>query len=93
MSESLVHSIVIGSHADRENSGSFIGCMRDLFVESQLITPEEQLNAMVVNITVGCDCCLDNPCKNQATCVTLGQSYQCKCQQPYEGHDCTEGNL
>ncbi|KAB5559433.1 hypothetical protein PHYPO_G00029070 [Pangasianodon hypophthalmus] len=88
--EASVHTIVIGSHAEGENSGSFIGCMRDLFVDSQLIIPEEWLNAIVVNITLGCDRCLDNPCKNQATCVTLGQSYQCKCQRPYEGHDCTE---
>ncbi|XP_053491020.1 protein crumbs homolog 1 [Ictalurus furcatus] len=88
--ESSVHSIVIGSHAEGENSGSFIGCMRDVFVDSQVITLEERLNAIVVNITLGCDRCLENPCKNQATCVTLGQSYQCKCQRPYEGHDCTK---
>lgn len=90
--ESSVHSIVIGRHAEGENSGSFIGCMRDLFVDSQLIIPEEQRDAVVGNITLGCDSCLDNPCKNQATCVTLGESYQCKCQRPYGGRYCTEGN-
>lgn len=91
--ESSGHSIVIGRHAEGDNSGSYIGCMRDLFVDSQLIIPEEQQNAVVMNITLGCDRCLDNPCKNQATCVTLGESYVCRCQRPYRGRHCTEGNL
>lgn len=90
--ESSVHSMVIGRRAEGENSGSFIGCMRDLFVDSQLITPEEQRNATAVNITLECDRCLENPCKNQATCITLGQSYKCECQRPFLGHDCAEGN-
>lgn len=91
--ESSAHGIVIGSNSEGENSGPFIGCMRDLYMESQLILPMEQLNTTLVNVTLGCDRCLDNPCKNQAACVTLGQSYRCKCQRPYQGHDCTEGNL
>lgn len=72
----------------------FIGCMQDVFVDWQLVVPEEWLRDSAVNVSPGCshrDRCLDLPCQNRGQCVNLWQSYQCLCSRPYEGQDCAEG--
>lgn len=76
------------------DSVAFIGCMRDVFVDWQLVVPGEWLSDSAVNVSPGCghrDRCLDEPCQNGGQCVNLWQSYQCHCARPYEGHDCEEG--
>jgi len=73
---------------------AFIGCMRDVFVDWQLVVPEEWLSDSAVNVSPGCsnrDRCLDVPCQNRGQCVNLWQSYLCQCPRPYKGHDCEEG--
>lgn len=73
---------------------AFIGCMRDVFVDWQLVVPEDWLSDSAVNVSPGCshrDRCLDVPCQNRGQCVNLWQSYQCRCPRPYEGQDCEEG--
>lgn len=73
---------------------AFIGCMQDVFVDWQLVVPEEWLSDRAVNVSPGCshrDRCLDVPCQNRGQCVNLWQSYQCRCPRPYEGQDCEEG--
>lgn len=75
---------------------AFIGCMRDVFVDWQLIVPEEWLSDSSVNVSPGCshrDRCLDVPCQNRGECVNLWQSYRCRCPRPYEGQDCEEGTF
>ncbi|XP_063747003.1 protein crumbs homolog 1 isoform X1 [Eleginops maclovinus] len=75
---------------------AFIGCMRDVFVDWQLIVPEEWLSDSAVNVSPGCshrDRCLDVPCQNGGECVNLWQSYQCRCPRPYEGQDCEEEHV
>ncbi|KAI1891510.1 hypothetical protein AGOR_G00144550 [Albula goreensis] len=70
-----------------------IGCLRDVYVDTQLMVPENWLPDSAVNITPGCshkDRCEDNPCQNRGRCVNLWQSYQCECHRPYEGHNCSE---
>ncbi|XP_041704506.1 protein crumbs homolog 1-like [Coregonus clupeaformis] len=72
---------------------AFIGCLQELFVDSQLVVPEEWLSDSAVNVTVGCshrDRCQDSPCQNRGQCTNLWQSYQCWCPRPYEGQDCAE---
>lgn len=74
----------------------FIGCMRDVFVDWQLVVPEEWLSDSAVNVSPGCshrDRCRDEPCQNGGRCENLWQSYQCQCTRPYEGHDCEEGKF
>lgn len=73
---------------------SFIGCLRDLFVDSQLMVPEDWLSSSAVNVTPGCryhDRCQDGPCENHGQCVNLWQAYQCRCPRPYRGQNCSEG--
>ncbi|XP_028301371.1 protein crumbs homolog 1 isoform X2 [Gouania willdenowi] len=75
---------------------AFIGCMRDVFVDWQLVVPEEWLSNSAVNVSPGCshrDRCLDVPCQNRGRCVNLWQSYQCHCARPYEGPDCEEEHV
>ncbi|XP_060890101.1 protein crumbs homolog 1 isoform X2 [Labrus mixtus] len=75
---------------------AFIGCMRDVFVDWQLVVPEEWLSDSAVNVSPGCshrDHCLDVPCQNRGECVNLWQSYQCRCPRPYEGQDCEEEHV
>ncbi|XP_035863576.1 protein crumbs homolog 1 isoform X1 [Sander lucioperca] len=75
---------------------AFIGCMRDVFVDWQLIVPENWLSDSAVNVSPGCshrDRCLDVPCQNKGQCLNLWQSYQCRCPRPYEGQDCEEEHV
>ncbi|XP_007233291.3 protein crumbs homolog 1 [Astyanax mexicanus] len=91
--ETSLKSTLIGGPADEGLTGSFIGCMRDLYVDSQLMVPEDWLSASAVNVTRGCDHrdrCLDVPCENQGECINLWQGYQCKCQRPYKGQNCAD---
>ncbi|KAG9351152.1 hypothetical protein JZ751_025042 [Albula glossodonta] len=70
-----------------------IGCLRDVYVDTQLMVPGNWLPDSAVNITPGCshkDRCEENPCQNRGRCVNLWQSYQCECHRPYEGHNCSE---
>ncbi|MED6231961.1 hypothetical protein ATANTOWER_015887 [Ataeniobius toweri] len=75
---------------------AFLGCFRDVFVDSHLVLPAEvpKDSNIQVNIIAGCsdkDKCEDNPCQNRGRCVSQGwRRYVCKCHRPYEGHNCTE---
>lgn len=76
---------------------AFLGCFRDVFVNSYLVLPVEvpKDSRTQVNLTAGCsdkDKCDDSPCRNRGRCVRQGwRSYICECHRPYEGHDCAEG--
>ncbi|KAM7388055.1 hypothetical protein PAMP_024256 [Pampus punctatissimus] len=75
---------------------AFIGCMQDVFVDWQLVVPQEWRSDSAVNVSPGCshrDRCLDMPCQNRGQCVNLWQSYQCRCPRPYEGQDCEEEHV
>ncbi|XP_029380580.1 protein crumbs homolog 1-like [Echeneis naucrates] len=75
---------------------AFLGCFRDVFVNSHLVLPLVMAEDSVVqaNITVGCsdkDKCDTSPCQNRGRCVRQGwQSYICECHRPYEGNNCAE---
>lgn len=92
--EAALQSTFVGGLDGGGGSDSFIGCMRDLFVDSQLMVPEDWLSTLAVNVTQGCnhqDRCLSGPCENQGECVNLWQGYTCKCRRPYVGPNCAEG--
>ncbi|KAM4605054.1 protein crumbs homolog 1-like [Polymixia lowei] len=75
---------------------AFLGCFRDVFVDSQLVVPVVRAAAATdqVNITVGCsdkDKCDESPCQNRGRCVSQAwRSYRCECHRPYEGTNCAE---
>ncbi|XP_030640189.1 protein crumbs homolog 1 [Chanos chanos] len=95
--EPTLQSTFIGGLAEGDGpskfGSTFIGCLRDLFVDSQLMVPEDWLSSSAVNVTRGCnhwDRCLENPCENRGHCINLWQGYQCKCQRPYVGQNCSD---
>uniref|UniRef100_A0A3P9AGK5 Crumbs cell polarity complex component 1 n=1 Tax=Esox lucius TaxID=8010 RepID=A0A3P9AGK5_ESOLU len=93
--ESPVQTTSIGGvvEADGVTNQAFIGCLRDVFVDSRLVDPGLWLSDLAVNVTPGCnhrDRCQDRPCQNRGQCINQWQSYQCRCPRPYDGPDCTE---
>ncbi|KAG7487593.1 hypothetical protein MATL_G00025250 [Megalops atlanticus] len=102
--ESPFQSTFVGGAPEEQNGTRvavgpphhFIGCMRDVYVDSQLVVPESWPIDSAVNVATGCshrDRCEDSPCRNRGRCVNLWQSYQCECHRPYEGHDCSEEHI
>lgn len=76
---------------------AFLGCFKDVFVDSQLVVPvilQGDSDAQA-NVTMGCsdkNKCDDHPCQNRGRCVTQGwRSYMCECHRPYAGNNCEEG--
>ncbi|KAM9323090.1 protein crumbs homolog 1-like [Pholidichthys leucotaenia] len=75
---------------------AFLGCFRDVFVDSHLVLPLEvpRDSGSQANVTVGCsdkDKCDDSPCQNRGRCVSQGwRSYTCDCHRPYDGNNCAE---
>ncbi|XP_040911601.1 protein crumbs homolog 1-like [Toxotes jaculatrix] len=75
---------------------AFLGCFRDVFVDSRLVLPAivPEDSDTQVNVTVGCsdkDKCDSSPCQNRGRCVSQGwRSYMCECHRPYEGNNCAE---
>ncbi|XP_061588883.1 protein crumbs homolog 1-like [Cololabis saira] len=94
-SQSLVIGAVGGGPED-EASGppAFLGCFRDVLVDSHLVLPGEVLQAAGAgaNVTLGCsdrDPCDDGPCQNRGRCVSRGwRRHVCECHRPYEGPSC-----
>lgn len=75
----------------------FLGCFRDVLVDSRLVVPGRvpEGSDVQANVTAGCsdrDKCEDGPCQNRGRCVSQGwRSYVCECLRPHEGSTCAEG--
>ncbi|KAI4809065.1 hypothetical protein KUCAC02_017980 [Chaenocephalus aceratus] len=103
---SVRHSLFIGAVGGNWSSGggadeeyhpsAFLGCFRDVLVDSRLVLPSAVPGGSdaQVNVSEGCsdrDRCDDSPCQIRGRCVSQGwRSYTCECFRPYEGDDCAE---
>ncbi|XP_027699161.1 protein crumbs homolog 1, partial [Vombatus ursinus] len=70
---------------------SFVGCLQDIEIDSNLITPENISAGSSFNVKAGCNkkyWCENHPCQNRGRCVNLWLSYECDCYRPYEGVNC-----
>uniref|UniRef100_A0A4X2K408 Crumbs cell polarity complex component 1 n=1 Tax=Vombatus ursinus TaxID=29139 RepID=A0A4X2K408_VOMUR len=75
---------------------SFVGCLQDIEIDSNLITPENISAGSSFNVKAGCNkkyWCENHPCQNRGRCVNLWLSYECDCYRPYEGVNCLRGKL
>lgn len=96
-SATLIQSVYIGGTGiGQTNPDSyFLGCMRDVYIQSQPVVTELTIRAERSSVTLGCregDGCEDNPCRNRGKCVGLGwKKHKCECHRPYEGNICSEG--
>lgn len=93
----LVQNVFIGGTGNLQtNSDSyFLGCLRDVYVQSLPVVTEIKIRAEQFSVTLGCresDGCEDNPCRNRGKCVSLGwKKHKCECHRPYAGNNCSEG--
>ncbi|XP_077758465.1 protein crumbs homolog 1 isoform X1 [Canis aureus] len=70
---------------------SFVGCLQDVKIDSNHITPEDISSSSSLNVKAGCerkDWCERQPCQNRGRCINLWLNYQCDCYRPYEGPNC-----
>uniref|UniRef100_A0A8C3IXE8 Uncharacterized protein n=1 Tax=Chrysemys picta bellii TaxID=8478 RepID=A0A8C3IXE8_CHRPI len=76
---------------------SFVGCLQDIEIDLNIITPENISSETSLNVKSGCtkqDRCENHPCQNRGRCINLWLSYQCDCYRPYTGPNCsTERNV
>ncbi|CAL9688936.1 unnamed protein product [Knipowitschia caucasica] len=83
-----------GLPGEAEHSAGFLGCFRDVVVDSRMVVPTSATEDFQANITVGCsnkDKCAESPCLNRGRCVSRGwRSYTCECHRPYEGDNCEQ---
>ena len=49
------------------------------------------LNVWRLTLFIDINECMNNPCKNGATCVNLQGSYRCDCKSGYSGKNCETG--
>ncbi|KAG7457214.1 hypothetical protein MATL_G00244140 [Megalops atlanticus] len=70
----------------------FLGCLRDVHLDSALVLPGDWPSASAVNLTPGCswDRCKGAPCQNRGHCVSRWPGYQCECYRPYKGPNCSQ---
>ncbi|MFT7796596.1 protein crumbs 1-like [Arapaima gigas] len=93
--EPVYSSIYLGGVQMQQDDGQphFIGCLQDVLIESQAAVPSSWPEGSTINVTLGCterDRCKDNPCRDRGKCMNLWLDYQCQCQRPFEGLDCSE---
>ncbi|KAJ8390456.1 hypothetical protein AAFF_G00103910 [Aldrovandia affinis] len=102
--EPAFHTVFIGgfgedggkTHSASSPRPPFVGCLRDVRVDSRLVVPGDWLKGTAVNTTPGCsdrDRCEDSPCQNRGRCISQWMSYQCECYRPFEGPDCSEEHV
>jgi len=73
---------------------SFVGCLQDIEIDLNIITPENVSPESSLNIRTGCtrkDWCETHPCRNRGRCTNLWLSYHCDCYRPYTGPSCATG--
>lgn len=39
------------------------------------------------------ECTMNNPCKNNATCINTDGSYHCECEEGWRGQNCHTGEM
>ncbi|XP_053104712.1 protein crumbs homolog 1 isoform X2 [Hemicordylus capensis] len=72
---------------------SFVGCLQDIEIDLNIITPENMSSDSSFNVKTGCtkkDWCDQHPCQNKGRCINLWLSYQCDCYRPYTGPNCAK---
>ncbi|XP_027976181.1 protein crumbs homolog 1 isoform X3 [Eumetopias jubatus] len=75
---------------------SFVGCLRDVKIDSNHITLEDISSGSSLNVKAGCvrkDWCERQPCQNRGRCSNLWLNYQCDCYRPYKGPNCLRGKF
>uniref|UniRef100_A0A8C2K700 Uncharacterized protein n=1 Tax=Cyprinus carpio TaxID=7962 RepID=A0A8C2K700_CYPCA len=92
----VIQNLYIGGRGEQETVSGFLGCMRDVWLDSSVVVPGlgQKTPANQFNVKQGCsdwDRCKENPCQNRGRCVKTGwRSFSCECHRPYEGEHCLD---
>ncbi|XP_077066798.1 protein crumbs homolog 1-like isoform X1 [Siphateles boraxobius] len=92
----VIQNLYIGGGGEQGGGSSFLGCMRDVWLDSRIVVPGLGPRAPIKQYNVKQDCgdwdqCKENPCQNRGRCVKTGwKSFSCECHRPYEGKNCLE---
>ncbi|KAA0718862.1 Protein crumbs -like protein 1 [Triplophysa tibetana] len=92
----VIPNIYIGGTAEQHTASNFLGCMRDVWLNSHVVMPGSGPQAPFKQFNVVQDCtdgdpCRQNPCHNRGRCVKTGwRSFICQCYRPYEGEHCLD---
>jgi len=76
----------------------FVGCMRDIRVNSDWLTPgwlaaHWNVSANVSGICGWSDNCEPDPCNGRGSCTDLWTHFTCDCRSPFWGSTCSRGTL
>ncbi|XP_072589515.1 protein crumbs homolog 1 isoform X4 [Vulpes vulpes] len=85
------HGIALLNIYNLPSTPSFVGCLQDVKIDSNHITPEDISSSSSLNVKAGCertDWCERQPCQNRGRCINLWLNYHCDCYRPYEGPNC-----
>jgi len=95
--DDLAMEIYFGSATeDVGHYKGFIGCMRDIRVNSDWLTPSwlaASQNASA-NVSGGCDWssnCEPDPCNGRGMCTDVWTHFTCDCRSPFWGLTCSRG--
>ncbi|KAK9979686.1 hypothetical protein ABG768_013103 [Culter alburnus] len=92
----VIQNLYIGGREEQGTAASFLGCMRDVWLDSRIVVPGLGPRAPIKQFNVKQDCsdwdrCKENPCQNRGRCVKAGwRSFSCECHRPYEGERCLD---
>lgn len=79
----------------RIKSQSFNGCMKDFFVDNELMDFGRYMTNS--GTEPGCqhlqEACNSRPCVNSKRCTNIWNGYQCDCNDGYAGKNCSDGKL
>ncbi len=95
----VTQNLYIGGRGEEETASGFLGCMRDVWLDSRVVVPGlgPMTPAKQLNVKQGCsdwERCKENPCQNRGRCVKTGwRSFSCECHRPYEGEHCFDGKI
>lgn len=91
--------VYFGGNVSNLIIGTFVGCMQDIQVNGGTFLPQAEPTGGVHQtfvsheVGVGCqrhDQCNPDPCNGRGLCSDLWTRYQCACQRPFYGTNCTE---
>uniref|UniRef100_A0A8D1Q859 Protein crumbs homolog 1 n=1 Tax=Sus scrofa TaxID=9823 RepID=A0A8D1Q859_PIG len=86
--EGTIHSLPVDT---LPSTPSLVGCLQDIEIGSNPITPESISSGWSLNVKAGCvrkDWCESHPCHHRGRCLNLWLGYQCACYRPYQGRNC-----
>ncbi|GFS20870.1 protein crumbs-like, partial [Elysia marginata] len=98
LADPKVSWLFIGSISEFSHSSTlnfprhFVGCMQDVMLNGNWIYPGQR-TGNYFDVIPGCnrrEQCLPDVCNNRGKCEDLWDKFQCACNRPYKGDNCSD---